>query len=181
MPKPRAKNVETDDKDDKEEDPEWDSNERNLMLYLLKLKRWLPKQHSQLNNFLRYGFIINGRQEVVVFDTDHQTDLQRGTFTAGSFEHPCNVGLGQESAESDGDSEASQDAPMQPLSARKIKPIPSATTTTTPGLRDTGSEQFKIAPKALHSFDEELCESILSTIRDEDTADELLADCESSA
>ena len=46
MPKSRAKNVETDDKDDKEEDPEWDSNERNLMLYLLKLKRWLPRQHS---------------------------------------------------------------------------------------------------------------------------------------
>ena len=181
MPRPRAKNVETDDKDDKEEDPEWDSNERNLMLYLLKLKRWLPKQHPQFNNFIRYGFIINGRQEVVVFDKKQQTDLQSGDFAAGRFEHPCNVGLGTDEDEDSEDEEGDAASTTQPLSARKIRPIPATITSTTPGLRGTGSEEFKIAPKALQSFDEELCEKILTTVRDEDTADELLNDCENSA
>ena len=42
------------DTDDKTE-PCWDSSHRNLRLYLLPLKRWLPRQHPQLNNFIRYG------------------------------------------------------------------------------------------------------------------------------
>ena len=57
--------------DDTDVKPTWDSNERNLRLFLLKLSRWLPRQHTQLNNFLRYGYIINSRQQVVVFDTVH--------------------------------------------------------------------------------------------------------------
>ena len=108
-----------DDKDDKEEDPEWDSNERNLMLYLLKLKRWLPRQHSQFNNFVRFGFIINGRQEVVVFNDKHKTELQNGSFANGTFEHPCNIGLSEASdADSESASDVSQDegAAERPLS-----------------------------------------------------------------
>ena len=68
--------------------PTWDSSERNLTLYLIELKRWLPRQHSQLNNFLCWGYIINGKQEVVVNDTDHKEQLIDGTATRGSFEKP---------------------------------------------------------------------------------------------
>ena len=42
--------ADNDDSDDNDK-PTWDSNERNLMLYLLELKRWLPRQYPQLNNF----------------------------------------------------------------------------------------------------------------------------------
>ena len=38
--------------DDTDVKPSWDSNERNLRLFLLKLSRWLPRQ---LNNFIRYS------------------------------------------------------------------------------------------------------------------------------
>ena len=69
----RAKAVTNpDDSDDASDKPMWDSSERNLQLYLQPLKRWLPRQHPQLNNFLRYGYIINGKQETVVFDNDHK-------------------------------------------------------------------------------------------------------------
>ena len=85
----RAKAVTNpDDSDDASDKPMWDSSERNLQLYLQPLKRWLPRQHSQLNNFLRYGYIINGKQETVVFDNDHKRLLADGSIVAGSFESP---------------------------------------------------------------------------------------------
>ena len=41
------------DKDDSDKpEPQWDSSLRNLRLYLIPLKRWLPRQHPQLNNFV---------------------------------------------------------------------------------------------------------------------------------
>ena len=76
-PKRTNKHAESSDDNDTDK-PSWDSSERNLTLYLIELKRWLPRQHSQLNNFLRWGYIINGKQEVVVNDTDHKEQLING-------------------------------------------------------------------------------------------------------
>ena len=56
------RNYKSDDTDDNNnDDPSWDANDRNLMLYLLKLKRWIPKKHKQWLNFIRYGYIVNSR------------------------------------------------------------------------------------------------------------------------
>ena len=88
MPPKRSIKPAADDNDDidKETQPRWDANDRNLLhLYLLQLKRWLPKQHPQFNNFIRYGYIINSRQQTVVFDNDHKDKLQAGRMTAASF------------------------------------------------------------------------------------------------
>ena len=183
-PKRKPKANSTDDTDDKQDDqaPTWDTNERNLMLFLLKLRRWLPKQHAQFNNFIRYGFIINGKQEVVVFNDNHRTDLQNSRLKPGTFESPCLVGVETESDEA-GDEESSEEEEEEidgsaPLSSRKLKPI---TATTTPGLAKARDEEFKNAPKALLSFDEQVAETILSTFEDEDTIEEYLNDCQGSA
>ena len=50
----QPKHADTGDKDDSDNRPEprWDSSLRNLRLYLIPLKRWLPRQHPQLNNFV---------------------------------------------------------------------------------------------------------------------------------
>ena len=54
----RNKKPASDDNDNSEkDDPQWDANERNLLLYLLTLKRWLPNQHPQFKNFIRHGYI----------------------------------------------------------------------------------------------------------------------------
>ena len=45
-PKRSQKPDDTDDNDNYD-NPNWDANDRNLMLYLTKLRRWLPKQHKQ--------------------------------------------------------------------------------------------------------------------------------------
>ena len=87
-PKRGAKPPPDNDDSDDNDKPSWDSNERNLMLYLLELKRWLPRQHPQLSNFLRFGFIINSRQQNVVFDIIHRQKLQDGTIEPGTFEKP---------------------------------------------------------------------------------------------
>ena len=70
-----------------------------------------------------------------------------------------------------------------PPSARKVKSEKSTTPTPkdAPGLADADDEYFKIAPKALYSFDEEVLDSILSTYDDEDTAEEDREDAKGSA
>ena len=83
-PKRSQKPDDTDDNDNNNDNPTWDSNDRNLMLYLLKLKRWIPKQHKQWNNFARFGYIVNSRQEVVCFSDTHKESLKSG-FRAGTF------------------------------------------------------------------------------------------------
>ena len=88
--------AQTDDSDDDDKKPNYDSNERNLKLYLQRLKRWLPQQHPQLKNFIRYGFILNSRQQVCVFSTSHKDALQMGAITAGTFEKPCTIGISEE-------------------------------------------------------------------------------------
>ena len=154
-PKPKAAELSDDDNDK----PSWDSSERNLTLYLIELKRWLPRQHSQLNNFIRWGYIINGKQEVVVHDTDHQNQLIQGTATRGSFEKPY---LRTQAFESDSDDDSTDGAALtRPLSSRKIRQP--TTTEATPGLSDRSDEQYKIAHKALLSFDEQVMETILDT------------------
>ena len=180
-PKRAKKPDAPDDKDDKD-DPSWDCNDRNLQLYLIPLKRWLPRQHSQLNNFLRFGYVLNSRQEVVVFDTDHKNQLQSGSFTPGTFEEPWLPAALRIDSEDESESEGSVDY-TAPLSSKKVQkqPVPTPTTTATPGLADTRDEQFKISPKALASFDEEVMDSILNTFEDEDTAEEFRDECQSSS
>ena len=163
-PKRSQKPDDTDDNDNNYDNPTWDSNYRNLMLYLLKLKRWLPKQHKQWNNFVRFGYIVNSRQEVVCFSDTHKEDLKKG-FRAGTFEAPCMAGLKGEDAEDDDDSSVDSSALTHPPSARKPKSTtPDKSTLDTPGLASAEDEQFKIAPKALASFDEEVLDTILSTL-----------------
>ena len=106
--------------------PTWDSSERNLTLYLIELKRWLPRQHSQLNNFLRWGYIINGKQEVVVSDTDHKEQLINGSAVRGSFEKPFTRIVNESESEDDEDSDYEAPA-TRPLSARKIRKPPTTT------------------------------------------------------
>ena len=103
-PKRSQKPDDTDDNDNYD-NPNWDANDRNLMLYLIKMRRWLPKQHKQFNNFVRFGYIINSRQEVVCFSDNHKESLKKG-FNAGTFDHPCMAGLKSldESEDSEGDS-----------------------------------------------------------------------------
>ena len=163
-PKRAKKPDAPDDKDDKD-DPSWDCNDRNLQLYLIPLKRWLPRQHSQLNNFLRFGYVLNSRQEVVVFDTDHKNQLQSGAFTPGTFEEPWLPAALRIDSEDESESEEGSVDVTAPLSSKKVQkqPVPTPTTTATPGLADTRDEQFKISPKALASFDEEVMDSILNT------------------
>ena len=180
-PKRSQKPDDTDDNDNNYDNPTWDSNYRNLMLYLLKLKRWLPKQHKQWNNFVRFGYIVNSRQEVVCFSDTHKEDLKKG-FRAGTFEAPCMAGLKGEDAEDDDDSSVDSSALTHPPSARKPKSTtPDKSTLDTPGLASAEDEQFKIAPKALASFDEEVLDTILSTFEDEDTAEEYRDEAEGSA
>ena len=45
--------------------PSWDSNDRNLKLWLIHLKRWIPLQQKQFNNFIRYAYIINGAKKLL--------------------------------------------------------------------------------------------------------------------
>ena len=179
MAPPRAaKTPDKDDSDDKV--PSWDSNYRNLKLWLLHLKRWLPLQLKQFNNFIRFGYIINSRLETVVFDNDHSDMLTDASLTAGTFEQPCMVknGDGGPSEDEDsGEEEEEEEAPerereasaalrtTEPLSAARIRRVPTS--------RSGKSKTHKTAPDALHSFDEEVLDMILSTIEDEDTADDL--------
>ena len=176
------KPADTDDSDD-DKKPNYDCNDRNLQLFLQELKRWLPRQHSQLKNFLRYGFIINSRQEVLVFDDDHKQALQNGTLAAGTFEKPCTIGLeddGETSDVYDSDGDVAAALPAE-LSARKIRPTPASSTSATPGLRGTPDDQYKIAPRSLASFDADVLETILHTFDDEETADEAREDSEERA
>ena len=87
-PKRAKQTTDTGDKDDSDKQPTWDSSLRNLRLYLLPLKRWLPRQHAQLNNFVRYGYIMNNKQEILVYNSDHQEQLQHNKLVPGSFEKP---------------------------------------------------------------------------------------------
>ena len=70
-----------------------------------------------------------------------------------------------------------------PLSSNKVlkQPTPTPTKTATPGLSEARDEQFKISPKALAFFDEEVMDSILNTFEDKDTAEEFRDDCQGSA
>ena len=124
MPLPRGKKPAADDNDDsdKDGDPKWDANERNLLVYLLALKRWLPKQHPQFKNCIRYGYIINSRQQTIVFDDNHREELNDGVAIAGTFEDPCIAGL-KHHDDSSHDSDASVDssALTHPPSERKPK------------------------------------------------------------
>ena len=177
-PKHKGKPAELSDNDN--DKPAWDSSERNLTLYLIELKRWLPRQHSQLNNFIRWGYIINGKQEVVVHDTDHKEQLINGNATRGSFEKPFTRSPMLESDESDDDSYDAGVA-TRPLSSRKIRQPTPTTTEATPGLSDRADEQYRIAPKALLSFDEQVMETILDTFEDQDTAEDYREECQASA
>ena len=144
-PKRSQKPDDTDDNDNYDS-PSWDANDRNLMLYLIKMRRWLPKQHKQFNNFVRFGYIINNRQEVMCFTDSHKEALKRG-FNAGTFEKPCMAGL-EEAEDSEGDSSVDSASLTHPPSARKGKPDKTTTTPMdTPGLAEAEDEQFKIAPK----------------------------------
>ena len=183
MPPSRPrKAAEADDKDDSsDKQPKWDSSDRNIQLHLQALKRWLPRQHAQFNNFIRYGYIINSRQEVVVCDIDHKNQLQNGSLTPGSFEEPWQL-----YASNTSDDEASDDSTeslggTRPLSAKKVKPTPTTTSKDTPDEPDVATEKYRVAPKALASFDEEVLETILETFEDEDTADDYRGDCGGSA
>ena len=176
-----------DDKDDSsDKQPRWDSSDRNIQLHLQALKRWLPRQHAQFNNFIRFGYIINSRQEVVVSDNDHKALLQSGALVPGTFEKPWRP------VESDSDEEDSYDSAdsnvsstrLRPLSAKKVKPKTTTTTTTpmdSPGGEEDAGEKYRIAPRALASFDEEVLETILETFDDDDTADDYRGECNGSA
>ena len=128
-PKQSQKPDDTDDNDNCD-NPNWDANDRNLMLYLINMRRWLPKQHKQFNNFVRFGYIINSRQEVVCFSDNHKESLKKG-FNAGTFDHPCMAGLKSldESEDSEGDSSVDSAALTHPPSARKVRPEKSTTPT----------------------------------------------------
>ena len=91
-PKRNQKPDDTDD-NDTDDDPSWDANDRNLMLYLLKLKRWIPKKHKQWLNFIRYGYIVSSRQEVICFSDNHKEALKEQALVTGTFEKPCMAGL----------------------------------------------------------------------------------------
>ena len=177
---PKLKGKPAELSDDDNDKPAWDSSERNLTLYLIELKRWLPRQHSQLNNFLRWGYIINGKQEVVVQDTDHKEQLIQGTATRGSFEESFICSRSIES-DSSGDESVDAGAATRPLSARKIRKPTTTTTEATPGMSERTDEQDRIAPKALFSFDEQVMETILDTFGDQDTAEDYRDECQASA
>ena len=125
--------AEANDKDDSDNKPIWDSSDRNIQLHLQALKRWLPRQHSQFNNFIRYGYIINSRQEVVVSDIDHKNRLLNGTLIQGTFERPWRREEGSDDADSD-DSEdgSSGSGKLRPLSVKKVKPTPTTEHPDTP-------------------------------------------------
>ena len=184
-PQRSRKAAEADDNDDSSDQPKWDSSDRNIQLHLQSLKRWLPRQHSQFNNFIRYGYIINARQEVVVCDNDHKEQLLNGTLVPGLFEQPWqHSAAGDSSDEADSeDSTDSRASALHPLSAKKIKPKPTPTPTTkdTPLDADAATEKYRVAPRALTSFDEEVLETILETFEDQDTADDYRTECQGSA
>ena len=180
-PSKRAPKIPESDDSDDDNKPSWDSNTRNLRLYLLKLQRWITRQHKQFPNFIRYGFTLNAKSEVIVFDDKHQEMLQDGSLPAGSFEAPCKVTNRDESSEEDAsesedeleEEEADTTAPLSSAAIRRHS--------RTPGLRGTDSSRFRIAPEALHAFDEECLNTILDTIDDEETQDEMREECENSA
>ena len=184
MPPKRSIKPAADDNDDidKETQPRWDANDRNLLLYLLQLKRWLPKQHPQFNNFIRYGYIINSRQQTIVFDNDHKTQLQDGRMVAASFEAPCTAGLEDASSSEDEGGSLDSGALTHPPSARKPKSKPTTEASLTGESQSGASDgEFKVAARSLNSYDEEIMETILSTYLDEDTADDHREECGGSA
>ena len=178
-PKRSADRKQPDDNDDNDKVPTWDSTPRNLMLYLLKLRRWLPRQHPQLMSFLRHGYILNSKQEVVVYDDKHRDKLVAGTLSAGTFERPCAVGIAAEeffeaAEEPDGEEET-------PASKASGKDKPD----TTPGssaasLVGKEASRFKISPEALAHFEETVVETVLDTFVDEDTQEEWSDQCAGS-
>jgi len=134
-PKQRGAKTDTTNDSDNDKKPSWDSNDRNLKLWLLHLKRWLPLQLKHFNNFIRYAYTINARQETVVFDNDHSDKLTKGSLEGGTFEAPCMIsnadGDASEDEYDDEDDESSEDSgeereaspirPTEPLSAARIR------------------------------------------------------------
>ena len=93
--------------------------------------------------------------------------LQAGNFKPGTFEEPWfPTGLRIDSSDDSDDEERSVDY-TAPLSSNKVlkQPTPTPTKTATPGLSEARDEQFKISPKALAFFDEEVMDSILRAAR----------------
>ena len=83
--KPKADD--TDDTDSQNK-PTYDNQLRNLMLFLVHLKRWLPRQVPGTSTFIKYYYILNARQQVVVLDNKHIDDIESGA-EPGTFEAPC--------------------------------------------------------------------------------------------
>ena len=170
------------DNDDNDQ-PDWDSSSRNLALFLLKLKKWLPRQHASVNTFIRFGFILNSRQKVVVFDSDHKARLQAGGLAAGTFENPCQITVASLATAPAAAAPAAAPATAPSGSFAGVAPAPSttpSTATSTPGLTGASDDRFVIGPETLTSFDEEVMHTIFSCIPDEDTVDDLERDCDSS-
>ena len=180
-PKRTASRKQTDNDDDDKQDPTWDSTPRNLMLYLLRLRRWLPRQHPKLMSYLRQGYILNSKQEVVVYDDNHKKHLIAGTVATGTFENPCRIRVSSgfeffsppESEESAGEEAEGE----KPPDKKATKPDKTPGTAASSALVGTEPSRFKISPEALAQFEEEVVETVLDTFLDEDTQEEYAERC----
>ena len=67
--------------------PSWDSSGLTLMIWLLALTRYLPKELDGVKSFIRHGY-ITAKHKMVLRDKAHWDDLHTGTSADGTYRDP---------------------------------------------------------------------------------------------
>ena len=165
------------DADSKE--PAWDSAERTLMLYLLMLIRWLPKQAKHLSLFVKRGYILDRNLKIVCIDQAHYDYIKAAATPECSWQSPCIITSTGAIGSSSSASSTSSTGVATAAATLAGPATPSAPTTLGTPTGAAPSDAI-FSAKALEQFDDELMHFITSTIDDEDTVDELEDECGNS-
>ena len=144
-----------DNQNDSDKRPTWDTSDNQLALWLLNLKRWLPRQNTAYSTLIKHGTALDKRH-IICVSVNHVDRHRLKLIQPGTFEAPFIVLENTYEDEGiDEEAEGYQDA----LDAALDK-------------------HYAISPELIDRAQQEMCDRILDCIDDDDTIDELRAMCE---
>ena len=155
--------------------PEWNSSALTMRIWFNNLVRWLPKEDRAYRSLIERGYYVN-RDKAIASSIAQAVDITDGNIDTYSFHDPAPAVYQQNAAAyAAAVRRTNEAAAAAAAAASRTPPQPSNTPSFPDRLPD--SYAVTIAPSVIQAKRNDLCETILSTVPDNDKAEELRTAC----
>ena len=170
---PASTNSSTDNKSSIPE-PEWNSSALTMRIWFNDLTRWLPHQDRAYRSLIERGYFIN-RDKTIVSSIPQAIDLTEGLLPTFTFQDPAPHVYTQTPAARQAAIQRTNDELARLAKEKGEKTPPSPVNSPRFPSKLPDSLAITVAPSVVSAKRHELCDTILSTVPDNDKADALRA------